>query len=101
MPARLCISTEEGLILDAYLSNKPVRIGRAKDNSLRSEDRRTSRRHAIVRRLTDGQYEVEDLGSSFGTLLNGRSIKKEPLKHQDILRCGGLIIHFLADEEPE
>jgi len=100
MSARLTISTEEGLILDSYLSSQPVRIGRAKDNNLRSEDRRTSRRHALVRRLPDGNFEVEDLGSSFGTLLNGRSIKKETLKHQDLLRCGGLIIQFLTDNEP-
>jgi pSer/pThr/pTyr-binding forkhead associated (FHA) protein len=101
MSARLTISTEEGLILDSYLSSQPVRIGRAKDNSLRSEDRRTSRRHAIVRRLPDGNYEAEDLGSSFGTLLNGRSITKETLKHQDILRCGGLTLQFLSDNQPE
>jgi pSer/pThr/pTyr-binding forkhead associated (FHA) protein len=100
MSARLTISTEEGLILDSYLSSQPVRIGRAKDNNLRSEDRRTSRRHALVRRLPDGNYEVEDLGSSYGTLLNGRSIKKELLKHQDLLRCGGLMIQFLTDDEP-
>jgi len=101
MPVRLSISTEEGLILDSYLSSQPLWIGRAKDNSLRSEDRRTSRRHAVVRRLSDGQYEVEDLGSSYGTLLNGRAIKKEVLKHQDILRCGGLIIQFLSEAQPE
>jgi pSer/pThr/pTyr-binding forkhead associated (FHA) protein len=97
MPARLSISTEEGLLLDTYLGSHPMRIGRAKDNSLRGEDRRISRRHAIVRRLPDGQYEIEDLGSSYGTYLNGRSISKEPLKHRDILRCGGLTIQFLLD----
>lgn len=101
MPVRLSISTEEGLILDSYLGSQPLWIGRAKDNSLRSEDRRTSRRHAVVRRLSAGQYEVEDLGSSYGTLLNGRAIKKEVLKHQDILRCGGLIIQFLSEAQPE
>lgn len=100
MSARLTISTEEGLILDSYLSSQPVRIGRAKDNTVRSEDRRTSRRHALVRRLPDGNYEVEDLGSSYGTLLNGRTIAKETLKHQDLLRCGGLTIQFLTDDQP-
>lgn len=101
MSARLTISTEEGLILDNYLGSQPVRIGRAKDNSVRSEDRRTSRRHAIVRRTPEGHYEVEDLGSSYGTMLNGRAINKEQLKHQDLLRCGGLTIQFLSDAQPE
>lgn len=101
MSARLAISTEEGLLLDTVLSSTPLRIGRAKDNSLRSEDRRTSRYHTIVRQLASGDYEAEDLGSSYGTLLNGRPIKKETLKHQDILRCGALSIQFLRDSISE
>lgn len=100
MPARLSISTEEGLLLECQLGTQPLRIGRAKENALRSEDRRTSRHHATVRALPSGQYEAEDLGSSYGTLLNGRPIKKETLKHQDILRCGGVLIQFLIDAEP-
>ena len=101
MPARLSISTEEGLILDLRLGSQPLRIGRAKDNSLRSDDRRTSRHHAALRRLPDGTYEIEDLGSSYGTLLNGRAIKKENLRHQDIIRCGGLLMQLFMDADPE
>lgn len=101
MPARLSISTEEGLILDLRLGSQPLRIGRAKDNSLRSEDRRTSRHHASLRRSPDGTYEIEDLGSSYGTLLNGRAVKKEPLRHQDIIRCGGLLLQLFVDADPE
>lgn len=101
MPARLSISTDEGLILDMRLGSQPLRIGRAKDNSVRSEDRRTSRHHATIRRLPDGHFEVEDLGSSYGTYLNGRPIKKEQLKPQDMLRCGGLAMQFVNDGEPD
>ena len=101
MPARLTISTEEGLILDLRLGSQPLRIGRAKDNTVRSEDRRTSRHHAALRRQPDGTYEIEDLGSSYGTLLNGRSIKKENLRHQDIVRCGGLLMQIFMDADPE
>ncbi|HNN91081.1 MAG TPA: FHA domain-containing protein [Pseudomonadota bacterium] len=101
MPARLSISTEEGLILDLRLGSQQLRIGRAKDNSVRSEDRRTSRHHAALRRLPDGMYEIEDLGSSYGTLLNGRAIKKEPLRHQDIVRCGGLLMQLFVDNTPD
>ncbi|MFO0578127.1 MAG: FHA domain-containing protein [Polyangia bacterium] len=94
MSARLSLSTEEGVVLDLRLGSQPVRIGRAKDNTVRSDDKRTSRHHAIVRRTDSGDYEVEDAGSSFGTMLNGRPIKRERLKHQDNVRCGGLTIQF-------
>lgn len=101
MSARLSLSTEEGLLLEVRLGSQPVRIGRAKDNTVRSEDKRTSRHHAIVRRTESGGYEVEDAGSSFGTLLNGRVIKRETLKHQDNVRCGGLTMQFSDAPSPE
>lgn len=97
MSARLSISTEEGVVLDLRLGGQPVRIGRAKDNTVKSEDKRTSRQHAIVRRLPDGNYQVEDAGSSYGTMVNGRFIKQEALKHQDLVRCGGLTLQFLSE----
>ena len=101
MSARLSISTEEGVVLDLRLGGQPVRIGRAKDNTVKSEDKRTSRQHALVRRLTDGNYQIEDAGSSYGTMLNGRLIKQELLKHQDMVRCGGLTLQFLNDPGPD
>lgn len=101
MSARVCISTEEGLVLELGLGSRPLRIGRAKDNTLRSEDRRTSRHHAAILRQPDGSYAVEDLGSSYGTLLNGKPVRKETLKHQDILRCGAIAIQYLADHGPD
>lgn len=101
MSARLSISTEEGLCLETQLGSQPLRIGRAKDNSLRSEDRRTSRHHAVVRKLDEDSFEIEDAGSSYGTILNGRPITKEKLKHQDIVRCGGLTLQFVASAGPD
>lgn len=97
MLARITVSTDEGVALDMSLGNQPLSIGRAKDNVLRSDDRRTSRRHAALRRLDDGRFEVEDLGSSYGTFLNGRLIKKETLQHRDLIRCGGFSLQFVED----
>ena len=97
MSARLCISTEEGVVLDLRLGSQPVHIGRAKSNTVKSEDRRTSRKHSVVRRLPDGSYQIEDAGSSYGTMLNGRMVKQETLKAQDLVRCGGLTLQFLDD----
>lgn len=103
MPARLVISTEEGVALELRLGSQPVRLGRAKDNSIKSEDKRTSRHHATIRRQegAGSGYLVEDAGSSFGTFLNGRPIKQESLKHQDILRIGALMVQFLSDHTAE
>lgn len=99
MPASLVIATEEGLTLELRLGSQPVSVGRAKDNTLRSDDRRLSRHHVVFRRREDNGYEVTDVGSTYGTLLNGRRIKQEPLKPQDWVRCGGLQIQLVEREE--
>ena len=98
MPASLVIATEEGLTLELQLGSQPVSVGRAKDNTLRSDDRRLSRHHVVFRRRDDNGYEVSDVGSTYGTLLNGRRIKQESLKPQDWVRCGGLQIQLVERE---
>jgi hypothetical protein len=49
-------------------------IGRA-NADLTIDDAEVSRRHVAVRRLEDGQLEVEDLGSANGTFVNGSRIE--------------------------
>lgn len=98
MPASLMIATEEGLTVELHLSSQPVSVGRAKDNTLRIDDRRMSRHHLVFRRREDASYEVADLGSYNGTLLNGRRIRQESLKAQDIIRCAGLQIQLIEKE---
>lgn len=81
-----------------------VTIGRAGDNTVMSTDRRTSRHHARIRAvvLSDAGevgYEVEDAGSTYGTLLNGRPITRERLGHNDLVDCGGLRVQFQLIED--
>lgn len=64
-------------------------VGRAIDNDLVFDDPSLSRKHG---RLTHaaGRVEVEDLGSSNGTWVNGRRIDRSPLQPGDVLRFGEL-----------
>ncbi len=64
-------------------------VGRAVDNDLVFEDPSLSRKHARVHREGD-QLEVEDLGSSNGTFVNGRKITRAPVVAGDVLRFGDL-----------
>jgi hypothetical protein len=75
------------------LSTEPVRIGRLPDCLISLSDPQVSRHHAEVRPGHDG-YEVVDLGSTNGTLVNGVVIKEHPLHDGDVIVVGGTSIRY-------
>jgi ABC transport system ATP-binding/permease protein len=70
------------------LPDTTLRIGRTPDNDLVLADLEVSRHHAELRRLTDGTYEIADVGSSNGTYVNGRRITSHVLTESDIIGIG-------------
>lgn len=70
------------------LPARTVRIGRAADNDLVVDDLTVSRRHAELRALADGTYEIVDLGSHNGTYLNGQPVARAPIGTGDIVGIG-------------
>ena len=53
---------------------------------------RISEAHAVIRRKTDGWY-IEDLGSQYGTYVNGRDIRgagEVKLNPGDVISLGGV-----------
>jgi pSer/pThr/pTyr-binding forkhead associated (FHA) protein len=65
-------------------------IGRhASEQGRLGDDIEISRRHARISRTSSGQYVIEDLGSTNGTLVNGRRISApEPLAVGDTIEVG-------------
>ena len=57
------------------LSGDRLLIGRGAECDIVVADRQVSRHHARVRRLAEGEYEIEDLGSKNGTHLNGIALQ--------------------------
>ena len=81
-----------------------VRIGRDPQVELTLTDARASKHHAAVEvvagRRGRVRYEVEDLGSTNGTLLNGKKVKgRQRLEDGDKLTLASTVLRFaLADE---
>jgi pSer/pThr/pTyr-binding forkhead associated (FHA) protein len=75
-------------------------IGRSSDGEGRlGEDIEISRRHARIARSPEGVYEIEDLGSTNGTLVNGRLIDTpEELFPGDTIEVGAttLVVQVTA-----
>jgi len=61
------------------ISNNPLLIGRAEDSTICVDRDSISRKHAQII-VEDTLYQIEDLGSTNGTYINDRSIKKVPLQ---------------------
>ena len=75
------------------LSTERAVLGRSRDCDLRVSDLNVSRRHAEIREEGD-RWILVDLGSTNGTLLNGRKIDREQLSDGDTITLGSTEIVF-------
>ncbi len=71
-----------------------IRIGRAMDCAIRTDDAMVSRHHA---RLIwgGGGYVLEDLGSANGVFYQEQKVQSHLLKHGDAVRCGSLWLRYV------
>jgi len=91
--AKLLIQESAG-VREFELVDDEIQIGRELDNALRISDPSISRHHAVLRRTTAG-YEIQDLGSSNGVLVNGARVQSSPLVNSDRVTLGQLHMTFV------
>ncbi len=73
----------------------PLVIGRASSSDVIVLDERASRAHARIEALPDGNYQLVDLGSRNGTLLNGKLVTPSAfLKDGDSIGIGSHTLVF-------
>lgn len=86
----------------AEFDARRISIGRAPDNMLclGENARRVSSHHAEVMRRGD-QYLLRDLGSTNGTMINGRRVVVGELAHDDLIEfgAGGPLLRFGVEED--
>jgi Protein of unknown function (DUF3662)/FHA domain len=71
-------------------------IGRGTEADIRLPDTGVSRKHVDVV-LDGGTAYVEDLGSTNGTLVNGRRISRQALADGDVIRIGHSVLVYRQD----
>lgn len=87
MIARLqSVSTSESTAA-IPLERLPVTLGRGDEADVRIVDQFTSRRHCRILQVND-ELVVQDLGSTWGTLVNGQPIAEARLHFGDALTIG-------------
>ena len=74
-------------------------LGRDPTNAVAVIDPSVSRKHCLLRREEDGRFQVRDLNSRNGTLVNGLPVKEQWLRHGDEIATGDSVFLFLTEEE--
>ena len=61
-------------------------------------DASVSRKHCLLRREEDGRFQIRDLDSRNGTLVNGLVVKEQWLRHGDEIATGDSVFLFLLED---
>jgi hypothetical protein len=92
--ARLLWRDAQGIEGSIDLASTEIRIGRAMDCAIRTDDAMVSRHHSRVF-WGGGGYVLEDLGSANGVYFQEQRVQSHMFKHGDAVRCGSLWLRFV------
>ena len=95
MNPRLLVITGPEQGVSYPVSTDSLAIGRGPRNQLCLEDASVSREHCVILRQRDG-FLIRDLGSSYGTLVNGERVTERTLASGDCIQIGKSQLQFLA-----
>ena len=70
-----------------------ITVGRLDSEDIVVAEADISRRHAVFRRKGES-FEVVDLGTVLGTIVNGKPVKAHELQHGDVIQIGSIEIRF-------
>ena len=96
--AKLLVHESAGVREFEIIDNE-VHMGRELDNTLRLPDPSISRHHCVIRKVGGG-FEIQDLQSSNGVLVNGNRVQASPLRNGDRITLGQVQLTF-QDPHPE
>ena len=95
---KLIYHDSDGLDKVLMLGSEPILIGRATECQVQTQDAMVSRRHARI--FWDGNYWIEDLGSSNGVYVGNDKVQKAPFRPGDTVTCGSLVLRLMPDTSP-
>src|SRR6516165_1915215 len=100
IPREIVIRNIDGKNVNVPLDRDRITLGRSSATELcYPDDAGLSRQHLAITRAGDG-WQVEDLGSKNGTVLNGKRIDKPtPFKLGDRISAGHLTIEYSGGQQ--
>ena len=99
-----CVLSMNGQVQGEFpLEKERISIGRKPDNDIQIDNLAVSGKHALIITILDDSF-LEDLGSTNGTYVNGKLVKKHALRNGDVIGLGKHELkyvneHATADDE--
>lgn len=93
---KVIISMEGIVIKEVQLSKNRITLGRRPYNDVVIDNLAISGEHAFFQ-LSGHEVYIEDMNSTNGTIVNGKSIKRQMLHHNDMIEIGKYHIQYIDD----
>src|SRR5260370_26099158 len=97
--SKLVLFLPDGTTLDVPLARERTTIGRRADNDICLPNLAVSGEHAVVVTILADSF-LEDLGSTNGTLVNGKPVAKHFLRDRDHIDIGRHKLVCFTDDDP-
>ncbi len=91
---RLLWRDAQGIEGSLDLANTEIKVGRAMDCAIRTDDAMVSRHHSRIF-WGGGGYVLEDLSSANGVYFQEQRVQSHLFKHGDAVRCGSLWLRYV------
>ena len=98
--AKVIVSLDGLVLQEVTLSKERTTIGRKSHNDIHIDNLAVSGDHAAIVQVVEDHF-IEDLGSTNGTLVNGKPVKRQLLKSNDVIELGKFKLEFVGRTAPQ
>ena len=95
---KMIVSIDGVVIKEVELSKERTMLGRRPYNDIVIDNLAVSGEH-VAFHMNEQGVEAEDLGSTNGTYVNGKAVKRQALRNGDTVEVGKYKIRFLHEDE--
>ena len=93
---KMIVSLDGVVIKEVQLSKDRTSLGRRPYNDIVIDNLAVSGEHAVLQ-MSGNEVYVEDLNSTNGTYVNGKTVKKQLLQNGDAVEIGKYSIQYVSD----
>jgi len=97
--AKLILSMDGLVLKEIPLSKERTTIGRKPHNDIQIDNLAVSGEHAVIVTILADSF-LEDLGSTNGTFVNGKTVKKHFLQNNDVIELGKYKLKYMSEVQP-